>query len=66
MSANFKKKSLPLSKSFREIRLEGKWVPYSLQTVSRFFNYHYAKFYAFNRRWTIQTHICSTMKGIFG
>ena len=34
--------SLPFSKSFREIRLEGKWVPYSaysLQTVSRFFNF---------------------------
>ena len=34
--------SLPFSKSFREIRLEGKWVPYSaysLQTVFRFFNF---------------------------
>ena len=34
--------SLPFSKSFREIRLEGKWVPYSaysLQTVAVFFNF---------------------------
>ena len=31
--------SLPLSKSFREIRLEGKWVPYASQTVSGFFNF---------------------------
>ena len=34
--------SLPFSRSFREIRLEGKWVPYSaysLQTVFRFFNF---------------------------
>ena len=34
--------SLPFSKSFREIRLEGKWVAYSaysLQTVSGFFNF---------------------------
>ena len=34
--------SLPFSRSFREIRLEGKWVPnsvYSLQTVCRFFNF---------------------------
>ena len=32
--------SLPFSRSFREIRVEGKWVPfsaYSLQTVFRFF-----------------------------
>ena len=32
--------SVPFSKYFREIRLGGKWVPYSLQTVSRFFNFH--------------------------
>ena len=32
--------SVPFSKYLREIRLGGKWVPYSLQTVPRFFNFN--------------------------